>query len=283
MGVIPDIQKQKDTREIAINRVGIDDLDFPLYVGTKEGKEVLIYSKIGMYSSLSSTKKGTHMSRFVEILMDWRYKGIGILELKKLLQELKECLGGVEDVYVVIRFKYFLEKFAPATQKKSISAYNCSFIGSLRGQDDYKFILETVVPVTSVCPCSKAISEEGAHNQRGHITTQIQTKDNQLFWIEDLVRLLEKQGSCETYALLKRQDEKYVTEEAYKNPKFVEDIARDSALALEAIDIINWYKIKVENFESIHNHNAKCYVLGHREEDGWARTDKGIRQMEILL
>lgn len=274
---LADVQQSKDTRGISINRVGIDDIDFPIYVRNKSGGKTLSYAKVNLYTSLYHKTKGSNFSRFIEMLMKWRYKSFSQQSVKKFLQELKNKLKS-KDAYVEIQFPFFMTKLSPVSKKESVMSYQCKFIGKI-SKRVYRFLLEVIVPITSCCPCSKEISKpKGAHNQRGNIKVILECDKGTSVWIEDLILLLERQGSCEIYPLLKRVDEKYVTEKAYDNAKFVEDIARDAALALQSIPQIRWFKIKIRNYESIHAHNAVAVLERLKKGRVWRQCSKSLRQ-----
>jgi GTP cyclohydrolase I len=208
-----------------------------------------------MYVCLPHQFKGTHMSRFVEILEEHE-REITVETFQVMLREMVERLEA-EEGHIEMAFPYFIEKKAPVSGVKSLLDYEVVFIGEIRKKKQ-SFTMKVVVPVTSLCPCSKKISERGAHNQRSHVTVTARTND--FVWIEEIVDIVEKQGSSELYGLLKRPDEKYVTERAYDNPKFVEDMVRDVAAVLNLDERIESYVVESENFESIHNHSAYALI-----------------------
>ena len=212
-------------------------------------------ANFNMYVGLPHNFKGTHMSRFVEILNSHE-RDISVESFETMLRDMVKRLEA-ESGHVEMTFPYFINKAAPVSGVKSLMDYEVTFIGEI-SRDQYVFNMKVVVPVTSLCPCSKKISEYGAHNQRSHVT--ITARTNAHVWIEDIVRIAEEQASCELYGLLKRPDEKYVTERAYDNPKFVEDMVRDVATVLNADDRIDAYVVESENFESIHNHSAYALI-----------------------
>ena len=248
-----DVQNQKDTRGIGIQNVGVKDVHLPLLIRTREGGFQSVLANVQLSVGLPMHFKGTHMSRFVEALLPWGSKPISNTELRQLLVDTCERLEA-DAAEVRIDFKYFVEKKAPVSGKASLMDYDCTFIAR-RESDRHTFILGLEVPVTSCCPCSKEISDYGAHNQRTLIKAQVRFHGGFL-WIEDLAGLLERMGSCQLYPLLKREDEKFVTEQAYDNAKFVEDILRDTVIALRAEPLIAWFDIECESIESIHNHSA---------------------------
>jgi GTP cyclohydrolase I len=256
---IPDVQSSKDTRHLAINRVGIKAIRHPVRIGDKAGGIQHTIAQFNMYVGLPHNFKGTHMSRFVEIL-NGHEREISVESFPVMLKEMVEKLEA-ETGHIEMNFPYFVNKAAPVTGVESLLDYDVTFIGDI-SNGTIVFTLKVVVPVTSLCPCSKKISDRGAHNQRSHVTIQATTED--FVWIEDLITLIEKQASCELFGLLKRPDEKFVTERAYDNPKFVEDMVRDVAAKLNDDPRIISYVVESENFESIHNHSA--YALIERDK-----------------
>lgn len=248
---IPDTQNIADTRHIAIDKVGIKDIRHPVVVSDRSGREQHTVANFNMYVNLPEEYKGTHMSRFIEILNDHEYE-ITVKSFKRMLEEMTERLNA-ESGDIEMTFPYFVSKKAPVSGVMSLMDYDVSFIGQIR-KTKSEVLVKVVVPVTTLCPCSKSISEYGAHNQRSHITARVKMRD--FMWIEELIDIIEKVASCELYGLLKRPDEKYVTERAYDNPKFVEDIVRDVAVRFNEEDRISAYVVESENFESIHNHSA---------------------------
>jgi GTP cyclohydrolase I len=256
---IADVQASPDTRQIAIDKVGIKSIRHPVRVGDKADGVQHTVAMFNMYVYLPHNFKGTHMSRFVEILNSYE-REISVESFESMLREMVKRLEA-ESGHVEMNFPYFINKSAPVSGVQSLMDYDVTFIGEIiRGK--YQFTMKVVVPVTSLCPCSKEISDYGAHNQRSHVTVTARTVD--MVWIEDVVRMVEEQASCELFGLLKRPDEKYVTERAYNNPKFVEDLVRDVAAALNADPRIEAYVVEAENFESIHNHSA--YALIERDK-----------------
>jgi GTP cyclohydrolase IB len=257
---IPDVQNSQDTRHIAIDKVGIKDIRHPVVVRDRSGGEQHTVANFNMYVSLPHNFKGTHMSRFVEILNNHEYE-ITVDSFKHMIEEMTELLDA-ESGHVEMSFPYFVNKAAPVSGVKSLMDYEVSFIGEITSGVP-SVLVKVLVPVTSLCPCSKKISDRGAHNQRSHITVKVRTRD--FIWIEEIIDYVEKVASCELYGLLKRPDEKYVTEYAYDNPKFVEDIVRDVAIEFNQDDRIAGYTVESENFESIHNHSAYA-MLSHDKE-----------------
>jgi GTP cyclohydrolase IB len=260
--IIEDVQSKADTRRIRINKVGVKDIRHPVRVADRTGHEQHTVATFNMYVDLPQDFKGTHMSRFVEILNNHE-REITVKSFREMLKEVTERLGA--DVgHIEMRFPYFVTKEAPISKVRSVLDYDVTFIGE-RIDGETSIWLKVIVPVTSLCPCSKEISDYGAHNQRSHVTVLAKTRG--FVWIEEIVDLVEAEASCQLYGLLKRPDEKYVTERAYDNPKFVEDMVRDVAVRLNADDRIRAYTVASENFESIHNHSAYALVE-HDKDDG---------------
>jgi GTP cyclohydrolase I len=259
---MPDVQSSPDTRHIPIDRVGIKDIRHPIVVRDRSGGEQHTVANFNMYVALPHNFKGTHMSRFVEILNQHEYE-ITVDSFKTMIREMTEALAAGSG-HIEMKFPYFINKAAPVSGVRSLMDYEVTFIGTIAG-DAPSVLVKVVVPVTSLCPCSKDISERGAHNQRSHVTVQVKTRG--FVWIEELIDVVEKVASCELYGLLKRPDEKYVTERAYDNPKFVEDMVRDVAVMLDADPRIASYTIESENFESIHNHSAYAMLSFDKDQD----------------
>jgi len=252
---IEDVQNSADNRKIAINKVGIKDIRHPVKVGDRSEGEQHTIANFNMYVYLPHNFKGTHMSRFVQILNNHE-REITVKSFKDMLVEMAEKLESNQG-HIEMTFPYFINKTAPVSGVKSLLDYEVSLIGEIK-DNVAEMSIKVVVPVTSLCPCSKSISDYGAHNQRSHVTVSVQTSE--FIWIEEVIELIEKQASCELYGLLKRPDEKYVTERAYDNPKFVEDMVRDVAGKLNEDNRIVAYTVESENFESIHNHSAYALI-----------------------
>ena len=250
-----DVQNLKDERNVNIQKVGVKGLKYPITVLDKARKTQQVQAEINMYVSLLHHFKGTHMSRFVEVLNEIR-KQVNIRTFHDILRKIKEKLHA-ESAHIEIEFPYFIEKTAPRSGAKSMMDYHCRFIGNC-DRNGMDFMVGVDVPVTTVCPCSRAISLVGAHNQRSIVSVLVRFR--KFFWIEDLIKLIEASASSEVYSLLKRIDEKYVTEKAYNNPMFVEDVVRNVAVKLNKDSNYLWYRVEAENFESIHNHSAYAYV-----------------------
>ncbi len=257
---IEDVQSSEDTRHIPINKVGIKDIRHPVRILDRSGGEQHTIANFNMYVNLPHNFKGTHMSRFVEILNNHE-REISVPSFKEMMSEMVERLEA-ESGHIEMSFPYFINKAAPVSGVQSLMDYDVSFIGEIHHGKPIMTI-KVVAPVTSLCPCSKKISDRGAHNQRSHVTITAQVND--FVWVEELIELIEQEASCELYGLLKRPDEKLVTERAYDNPKFVEDAVRDVAARLNADDRISAYVVESENFESIHNHSA--YALIEKVKD----------------
>jgi len=253
--VMPDVQGTEDKRKLAIDKVGIKSIRHPIRVSERGGGVQHTVATFAMYVSLPHHFKGTHMSRFVEIL-NRHEDEISIDTFQLMLDEMMLRLEA-ESGTIEMSFPYFIRKAAPVSKVKSLMDYDVTFTGEICGGEK-RFTMKVVVPVTSLCPCSKKISEYGAHNQRSHVTIAARTKG--FVWIEELVDYAESNASSELYGLLKRTDEKLVTERAYDNPKFVEDMVRDVAADLNRDKRIEWYVIESENFESIHNHSAYALI-----------------------
>ena len=250
-----DVQNRKDTRQIPINKVGIKDIRHPVRVADRTGGEQNTIANFNMYVNLPHNFKGTHMSRFVEILNNHE-REISVKSFKDMMEEMTERLEA-ESGHIEMSFPYFVNKKAPVSGVMSLMDYDVTFIGEIIN-GVHQMTLKVLVPVTSLCPCSKKISDYGAHNQRSHVTVTAKIKD--FVWIEEIIDLVEQEASCELYGLLKRPDEKAITERAYDNPKFVEDMVRDVAARLNADDRIIAYIAESENFESIHNHSAYALI-----------------------
>ncbi len=257
---MPDVQGAADSREIPIDKVGIKGIRHPVRIAARDGEDQHTVAEFNMYVSLPHHFKGTHMSRFVAILNEHE-REITINSFKQMLHEVADRLEA-ESGHIEMTFPFFVNKTAPVSGVQSLMDYDVTFHGEIH-QNRPEISMKVVVPITSLCPCSKKISRYGAHNQRSHITVSARLAE--FVWIEEIIEMVEKEGSSELYGLLKRPDEKYVTERAYENPKFVEDLVRDIAARLNADDRIASYTLESENFESIHNHSAYAFI----------RKDKG--------
>jgi GTP cyclohydrolase I len=259
--IIDDVQGRPDTRRIPIDRVGIKDIYHPVRVKDRSGGEQHTIAHFNMYVHLPHNFKGTHMSRFVEILNEHE-REISVESFNDMLSQMTARLDSGAG-HLEMTFPYFIMKRAPVTGVQSLLDYKATLAAELK-DGAIETWLKVVVPVTSLCPCSKQISDYGAHNQRSHVTISVRIAEH--VWLEELIDFAEQEASCELYGILKRPDEKYVTERAYDNPKFVEDIVRDIAVRLNTDDRIRAYVIESENFESIHNHSA--YARVERNKDG---------------
>ncbi|RMF57745.1 MAG: GTP cyclohydrolase I FolE2 [Calditrichaeota bacterium] len=257
-----DVQNRPDERGIPINKVGVKQLKYPIVVLDRAHEKQQTVAEVSLSVSLPHHFKGTHMSRFVEVLNE-HHDEMTMWTLPTILHKLKERLDA-ESAHVEFTFPYFIEKRAPVSKAIGLMDYQTTFIGETYSDRDI-FILKVNVPVTSLCPCSKEISDYGAHNQRGEVTIEVQCKENEMIWIEEVVEIAESSASAPVYALLKRPDERFVTMQAYDNPAFVEDIVRNVALQLKADERVVWFRVHAENFESIHNHNAFAMVEWRRE------------------
>ena len=249
-----DVQASFDHRNVPIDKVGVKNVTYPITLQTRQGEEQHTVATVNMYVSLPHHQKGTHMSRFLEVL-NRHCRSIHPDQIMDICHDIREKLDA-EDAHLELHFTYFIDKRAPVTGMAGLMDYQVSFECAANGSAD--LIMGVKVPATSLCPCSKVISDYGAHNQRCEIEARV--RFDGMLWIEELVEIVEESASSQLYAVLKRPDEKYVTEEAYDRPKFVEDIVRDLALRLDSEDRIVWYSINSENFESIHNHNAYAAI-----------------------
>lgn len=254
--LVEDTQNLPDHRRIAIDRVGVKNLRYPIQIRDKGDRSLQsTIATVFLTVDLPHHYKGTHMSRFIEALHS-HGPILHVENIRDILVQLKQRLHS-HNAHVEFEFPFFLEKKAPVTHARGLVDYTVRLNATLTG-NQMDFVLTVIVPVTTLCPCSKAISSHGAHNQRGKVTCSV--RFHKPIWIEDLIRMVEDCASSELYSLLKRPDEKVVTEHAYKNPVFVEDLVRNIALRAEANPEITWYRIEAENFESIHNHNAYALV-----------------------
>lgn len=261
-----DVQSQTDDRQMPIDKVGVCDLRYPIVVLDRKNVQQSTTAKISMSVNLPHEFKGTHMSRFIEVLNAHRGE-VTMRTLPVLLTELKSKLDA-KSAHMEVVFPYFLERTAPVSSSMALMDYQCKFTGEIDGGKE-DFVLSVCVPVTSLCPCSKAISDYGAHNQRGHVTVEVRTRETTegvptLLWIEELIEVAETSASAPVYPLLKRQDERHVTMQAYDNPVFVEDLVRNVALKLRVDNRITWFRVHVLNQESIHNHNAFAEIEWRR-------------------
>ena len=253
---LTDLQNSRDHRNIEIDKVGVKNIRYPITVLDRAHGRQQTVATINMYVNLPQEFKGTHMSRFIEILNEYRGE-VHIRNFPAILETMKHRLQA-QSAHLEVTFPYFVEKVSPVSGAAGLMEYGCRLMGSLSDEGGYDMVAAVVVPICTVCPCSKEISDFGAHNQRGVV--RVAVRFNRFVWLEEIIQLVESEASCEVYSVLKRPDEKYVTEKAYENPKFVEDVVRDIASRLDRDDHITWYSVDSENFESIHNHSAYAYV-----------------------
>jgi GTP cyclohydrolase I len=251
-----DVQSQPDFRNIPIDKVGIKNLRYPITVRDRRDGFQHTIAAINMFVDLPHDNKGTHMSRFVELLHLLRPE-VSLKKFAVILENMKQHLNAAS-AHLEMTFPYFIEKKAPVSSSPGLMDYTCSIIGTSDPSGKVDLVSEVVVPISSVCPCSMEISDIGAHNQRGEV--RLSTRFNKFIWIEDMIELVETSASCDVFSVLKRVDEKRVTEKAFGNPKFVEDIVRDVAKKLNEDDNITWFTVSAENFESIHNHSAYASI-----------------------
>jgi GTP cyclohydrolase I len=252
---LKDTQSEPDHRRIAIDRVGVKALRYPFRIRDKARESQHTIATCALTVDLPHHFKGTHMSRFVEVLNEFGPE-LHVDNIPKLLEDLVMRLDS-KNAHIDFEFPFFLEKLAPVTRAAGMMDYTVRFAATIEG-GKVDFAVTVMVPVTTLCPCSKAIAARGAHNQRSHVTFSVRFRHP--IWIEDLIRLVEESASSELYSLLKRPDEKAVTERAYDNPVFVEDLVRNVAERADAHEEITWYRVEAENFESIHNHNAYAQI-----------------------
>ncbi len=249
-----DVQNQPDPRRLPIDIVGVKNLHYPITVLDRENGVQHTVGSINMYVNLPHRFRGTHMSRFIEVLNE-HHQELHIKKIPGILEKMKTKLHA-EEAHIEVRFPYFMERSAPVSGSKSLMEYHCGFLCTLREKAD--FVLTVEVPVSSLCPCSREISDRGAHNQRSVVTIEVRYKG--FIWLEELIEMAEKAASSPLYALLKREDEKAVTESAYDNPRFVEDMVREVTTMLKRDKRITWFRVSSENFESIHNHSAYACI-----------------------
>jgi GTP cyclohydrolase I len=251
-----DTQSQRDYRNIPIDKVGIKDLRYPITVRDRRDGSQNTVATINMYVDLPDKYKGTHMSRFVEMLHLLQPE-VSLQKFSEILENMKKHLNAAS-AHIEVTFPYFIEKKAPVSTSPGLMDYICRIIGTSDPAGKIDLVSEVIVPISSVCPCSLEISDHGAHNQRGEV--QLATRFKKFIWMEDMIELVESAASTDVYSVLKRVDEKSITETAFSNPKFVEDIVRDIAKKLEEDDNITWFSVSAENFESIHNHSAYAHI-----------------------
>lgn len=250
-----DIQSEQDTRAVPLQKVGVKGVKYPVTVLDKNASKQHTTASVDLYVNLPHNYKGTHMSRFIEVFHKY-HEDISMHHFLDMLEEIRLKLDA-QKAYGRIEFPYFIEKKAPVSGSAGIMQYKCSYEGEVSEGGDRHFYISIQVPVATLCPCSKAISEYGAHNQRGIVSVRLLYKE--FFWIEDVIETIESCASTPLYTLLKRQDEKYVTEHAYETPRFVEDVVREVYLGLKKLGFSK-FSVEAENDESIHNHNAYAYA-----------------------
>lgn len=250
-----DIQNQQDNREIPLKKVGVKGVKYPVSVLDKAKKIQNTTATVNLFVNLPHNFKGTHMSRFIEVFHQY-HNDISMKNFLEMLEEIRLKLDA-ERAFGRISFPYYIEKKAPITNALGMMEYTCTYEGESSGKNAQKFFISVKIPIATVCPCSKAISDFGAHNQRGFVKIKMLYKD--FFWIEDVISVTENCASTPLYSVLKRQDEKFVTENAYKNPRFVEDVVREVYLGLKKMGF-KWFSVEAETEESIHNHNAYAYT-----------------------
>ena len=252
-----DVQAWADSRQVSVQRVGIKEIQLPWKILQQDGQAQTVSATISVSADLSHEHKGSHMSRFLEVLEQWKDQPCSGPQLVDALAEVRQRLDAAS-AYLNMRFRYFVTKQAPVSGKPSTMGYPCRLVAALT-PSSFDLMAGVEVPITTLCPCSKAISDAGAHSQRSWMRVNVRPQHGAELWIEDLIHQLESLGSCEVYPLLKRPDEKYVTERAYNNPKFVEDVVRDVVLALRQSPGIGWFEVECEAAESIHPHSAFAY------------------------
>ncbi len=256
-----DVQNERDHRNLPIDKVGIRGIRYPITVLDRHHKEQPTVAEVDMAVGLPKEFRGTHMSRFVEILNQYRWR-IHTAKIAEILKKIMEKLPS-HSAFIRMRFPYFIEKAAPVSKEKSLMSYQVELVATLFENGRKDTVLTVEVPVMTLCPCSKEISEKGAHNQRALVKISVRMK--KLVWIEELIETAESCASAELFSLLKREDEKYITERAYDNPVFVEDLVREIFLKLKDDERITWFRIEAESLESIHNHNAFAIMETNRE------------------
>lgn len=253
-----DVQGRADVRDVDLQRVGVKNVELPYQVREKAGGTQTVLATVQLSVDLPRQYKGTHMSRFIELLETWKDQPSSSGQLAQVLAETRERLQA-DRAHIHVGFKYFVQKHAPVSGRRSTMGFDCHFDATLGYDTGYDLVMGVSVPVTTVCPCSKEISEAGAHNQRSWLRVRMRAAPGHYPWLEDLISQLESFGSCEIYPLVKRADEKYVTERGYENPKFVEDVLRDVVLWLRSDPTVTWFEVECEAEESIHLHNAFAY------------------------
>jgi len=253
---MPDVQSQEDNREIPLTKVGVKGLEYPIRVLDKVKKVQHTAARVDLFADLPQHFKGTHMSRFVEIFHRYR-EDLSMPRFLEMLTEIRRDLEA-ESAFGSMEFPYFIEKNAPVSRLPGIISCRCRYRGRVGPSAERQFSVAVSVPVSTVCPCSRAVSDRGAHNQRGIVTVELEL--GPFFWLEDIIALVENSSSSPVYSLIKREDEKYITEHAYDNPKFVEDLVRDVYVKIRELGQFPRFSVEAENFESIHNHSAYAFT-----------------------
>lgn len=257
-----DTQGEDDQRRIDINKVGVRELKLPLTIRDRDKGTQQVTATADLGVDLGADKRGAHMSRFIELTEEYRQSTFDVESVHQFLRDTQERLES-SNAYVEFRFDYFLEKESPLSRKKGTMDFQCGMGGMIEGDRITNWIVAQV-PITTLCPCSKINSQDGAHNQRALVKSKVVLED--LVWLEELIEMIEEEGSSQLYSILKREDEAYVTDEAYDNPKFVEDIVRDLSLKFEEDERMRDFFLECISYESIHNHNAYARVV---EGDLW--------------
>lgn len=260
-----DVQRQEPDKKIEIERTGVRGIKIPITLLDKKDKSQNTVAEMNVYVNLPESHRGTHMSRFIEILNEQIDKTLSEDKIDNILLEVMEKLDA-EKAHIEIEFPYFIKKTAPVSKKEAIMDYKCRITRTAEKGKENRCVLEVQVPIMTVCPCSKEISERGAHNQRGTATVKAEMKE--FIWIEELITIAENAASSQLYPLLKREDEKYVTENSYDRPRFVEDVVREIAHALKQDKRVGWFEAECENQESIHGHNAYACVARRQQRFG---------------
>jgi GTP cyclohydrolase IB len=259
-----DTQGRTDSREVDLQRVGVKNVELPFRIQEKGGGYQTVLTNVQLSVDLPRHYKGTHMSRFIEVLEKWKDEPSFSGQLEHILEDTRMRLSA-DRAHIDVHFKYFVVKHAPVSRRQSTMGYDCQFRAMLCRETGYDLLVGVEVPITTVCPCSKEISVAGAHNQRSWLRVKLRTLPGTFLWLEDLIANLELFGSCEIYPLVKRSDEKFVTEKGYSNPKFVEDVLRDVVLWLREHSLVTWFEVECEADESIHLHSAFAYQQEPRQ------------------
>ena len=268
-----DIQSLADDRKVHLEKVGISKFRLPIMILEQGVGYQHVSAESGLFVEVPSSVRGTHLSRFVEVLHEWADRPVAHDDIRDLLNETRLRAGSLS-AEADLSFLYFISKRAPVSGRAGVVDYQCRFFGRV-DDDGFRFEIDVRVPVATLCPCSKAISEYGAHNQRAEVHVVIEPEREGFVWLEDLIALVEAQASCPVFSVLKRDDERWVTERAYENPKFVEDVVRDTVLALDALAGVRSFSVRCESVESIHNHNAVASV-------GWTPSRAAAEDHDLV-